>query len=118
MKLDHWSLRSRPLGRIEPPEVPGVCLFGNVVGHPYHLDGKEVLTTAVLHFGLDCVITKSGSEYELGEIDPAYEMLYPGARERLLQALELSMPEPPKLSSPPQHPSWTDHVARAHASPC
>lgn len=120
MKVEHWSLRSRPMGRIEPPEMPGVCLHGQVIGHPYHIDGKEVLTTAVLNFGLDTVITKSGSEYELGEVDPAYEKLFPGAEQRLLRALDRAQPKPPEL--PPQGSSprsgRTDHFSNRHAALC
>ena len=35
----------------------------------------------------DKVVTKSGSEYELGAVDAAYESLFPNARERLLTGL-------------------------------
>ena len=31
-----------------------------------------------------CVVTKSGSEYELGDANPNYEAAYPNAKERLL----------------------------------
>lgn len=98
MRLERWSLRSRPYGRWESPEEAGVCLFGHVMGHPLHQDGKEVLTTAVLHLGLDCIVTKSGSEYELGTVDPDYEQRYPRAEQRLVRALNQSQPAPPVLS--------------------
>ena len=32
-------------------------------------------------------ITQSGSEYELGEVDPAYEAAFPGAKQRALDSL-------------------------------
>jgi hypothetical protein len=40
----------------------------------------------VWHSG-DKVITKSGSEYELGQADAAYESLFPNAKQRLLARL-------------------------------
>ncbi len=98
MRLEHWSLRSRPYGRWESPEEKGVCLFGHVVGHPLHQDGKEVLTTSILHFGVDCIVTKSGSEYQLGTVDPDYERRYPRALQRLLKVLDKCLPAPPVLT--------------------
>ena len=92
-KLEHWSLRSRPLGRVQPPEEDGVCLLGFVVGHPRHSDGKEVLTSPVMHYGANRIVTKSGSEYELGLVDPSYERCYPGSRQRLLTRLEMGLRE-------------------------
>jgi len=32
-------------------------------------------------------LTRSGSRYELGDIDPEYEKIYPNARKRLLGVL-------------------------------
>ena len=92
-RLEHWSLRSRPLGLVQAPEEEDVCLFGVVVGHPRHRDGKEVLTSPVMHYDADRIITKSGSEYELGLVDPSYERCYPGALQRLLSRLEMGPQE-------------------------
>jgi len=100
-RLEHWSLCSRPFGRVQPPEEEGVCLVGCVVGHPRHRDGKEVLTSPVMHCGVNAVVTKSGSEYALGLVDPSYERSYPGARQRLLTRLERGSREqtgPPELT--------------------
>jgi hypothetical protein len=88
-RLERWSLRSRPFGLLQPPEEEDVCLFGVVVGHPCHRDGKEVLTSPVMHYGAKRIVTKSGSEYELGLVDPSYERFFPGAFERLLSRLEM-----------------------------
>ena len=92
-RLEFWSLRSRPLGRAQPPEKQGVCLLGFVVGHPRHRDGNEILTSPVVHHGANCVVTRSGSEYELGSIDPSYERCFPGALERLITSLEMGSRE-------------------------
>ena len=86
-RLEHWSLRSRPLGLVEAPEQEDVCLFGVIVGHPFHRDGKEVLTSPVRHYRANRIVTKSGSEYELGSVDPSYERCYPAALQRLLSCL-------------------------------
>ena len=92
-RLEHWSLCSRPFGQAQAPEEESVCLLGFVVGHPLHRDGKEVLTSPVMHYGSNRVVTKSGSEYELGLVDPSYECRYPGALERLLTRLEMGTRE-------------------------
>ena len=39
-----------------------------------------------LHNG-SIIKTQSGSFYELGSIDPVFEELYPGAKERLIKSL-------------------------------
>jgi len=93
MKLQNWSLRSRPWGLLRSPEEVGSCLYGQVIGHPLHRTGKEALTSTVLGLHADCVVTRSGSEYELAEPDPDYERLFPNARQRLLARLALSEPE-------------------------
>jgi hypothetical protein len=63
-------------------------LFGFVFGHPRHLDGKELLTSPVVRCHANRIVTRSGSEYELGSIDPAYERRYPDALNRLFARLE------------------------------
>ncbi len=87
-KLHRWSLRSRSLGDWQSPEEVGACLFGIVSGHPRHIDGKEVVTTPLVRCEANRVVTRSGSEYELGSSDPAYERLFPGALQRLLARLQ------------------------------
>jgi hypothetical protein len=72
---------------LQPPEHGRVCLHGFVIGHPRCQDGKEVTTSLVVSRHGNKVVTKSGSEYELGEVDPSYESLYPNARRRLLAYL-------------------------------
>jgi hypothetical protein len=87
MKLQHWSVRIRPWGQLESPEREGSCLYALVTGHPLHHDGKEVITSPLIARRTNCVVTRSGSEYELGEPDPAYEALFPNALQRLLARL-------------------------------
>jgi hypothetical protein len=63
-------------------------VFGFVFGHPRHLDGRELLTSPVLRCCANHIVSRSGSEYELGSIDPAYERRYPGALRRLCTRLD------------------------------
>ena len=88
---------------MQPPEEDAVCLFGFVAGHQRHRDGKEVLTSAVMHCVAHRIVTKSGTEYELGSVDPSYERSYPGALQRLLARLNAVRQEPAELAFAGQH---------------
>jgi hypothetical protein len=99
MMLRNWSLRSRPSGQLESPEQEGSCLYGLIIGHPLHRDGKEVLTSPVAARCANHIVTKSGSEYDLADPDPAYERLYPQARQRLFARLEPCSRQPAVLAA-------------------
>jgi hypothetical protein len=86
-QLQHWSLCSRRSGEWQSPDEDGARIFGLVFGHPRHFDGKELLTSPVVKRSANRIMTRSGSEYALGPIDPAYERRYPGALQRLLARL-------------------------------
>lgn len=88
MKVERWCVVSRMDYGFQPPDVPGKCLQGLVMGHRLYADGKAITTSRVVHRKGDLVLTRSGSEYELGEPDPRYEAQYPNAKERLLESLE------------------------------
>ena len=87
MKIDHWCVVSRSTPAFQPPEQDRTCLHGFVRGHPRCADGKEVTTSLLISRQGDRVVTKSGSEYELGDVDVVYETFYPQARERLFARL-------------------------------
>lgn len=88
MKLEHWSVLSRAQWNLQPPEAEGLSLCGLVQGHPHHADGREVTTSPVIGLTAQRVVTRSGSEYELGQASPTYERLFPNARARLLAKLK------------------------------
>jgi hypothetical protein len=87
MKLERWCVISRSSPALQPPETDRVCLHGIVSGHTRCADGKEITTSLVVSRNGSRVVTKSGSEYELGVADPAYESLFPNARQRLFARL-------------------------------
>ena len=68
------------------------------MGHPAHADGKAITTSRLIGRKDRLVVTRSGSEYELGEPDPAYESKFPNARERLLAGLQ-PCADQPKLAA-------------------
>src|SRR5256885_164786 len=88
MKVERWCVVSRMEYGFQPPDVVGICLQGVVMGHRLYADGKAITTSRVVHRKGDLVLTKSGSEYELGEPDPRCEAQYPNAKHRLLESLE------------------------------
>lgn len=88
MRIENWSIVTKPDPYLAP-ELRGQYLHGKVYGNPSFADGEEVTTSRIaLAVGNDAIRTKSGSIYELGAVDPAYEALYPNAQERLLKSLQ------------------------------
>lgn len=81
MKLENWSLivSTDPY---RPPEQMTIHLHGNVFGNKQFPDGLEIKTSSVMGKRNGKAVTKSGSEYELGEVNPRYEREYPNAKER------------------------------------
>lgn len=88
MKLRRWCAVSRTSPSLLPPEQERLCLHGLVSGHPRCADGREVTTSLIVSRNGNKVVTKSGSEYELGEVDPLYEAMFPNALDRLLRRLQ------------------------------
>jgi hypothetical protein len=90
MKLENWSFTVRGCDPYTPPEAGEPVLQGNVYGHsnPKHHDGKFIVTSRLKGKRNGLVVTQSGSEYELGTVDPNYEKAFPNAKERLLTQLK------------------------------
>lgn len=84
MKLENWSIVSVNFSPYTPPELLPKALHGLVYGNPKFADGEEVTTTPIAGVRDGKAVTRSGSVYELGTVNPNYEAQYPGARERFL----------------------------------
>ena len=87
IRIENWSIVQLGFDPYRPPEAQEQALHGTVYGHPGFGDGEEVTTSSIVS-GATCdgritVRTRSGSEYELGEVSADYEAMFPGARERV-----------------------------------
>jgi len=87
MKLERWSIVSRPL--LNPflaPEQVRLSLHGRVYGNPNFMDGESITTTSIQGLIVEGDMVKiktKNSIYELGEVDPGYEAAYPNALSRV-----------------------------------
>lgn len=84
MRIEQWSIGSGCQDLYTPPEVREKVLQGKVYGHPRFENGQDVVTTGIVGVRGGLILTRSGSEYELGEPHPDYEAAYPNARARAL----------------------------------
>lgn len=85
MKLENWSLRVTH-DPYTPPELREKVLMGCVYGHENQerfYDGKCIQTSIIINIKNGVVETNSGSLYELGEVDPEYEKMFPDALKRM-----------------------------------
>lgn len=87
VRIDNWSVCVPGADPYTPPELIRQCLQGNVFGDARREDGHLVCTSPIVGKKGERVATRSGSCYELGSIDPAYEAVHPNARQRLLDSL-------------------------------
>jgi hypothetical protein len=83
MWLENWSIVEQSNS---VTEVAGQCLSGTVYGNPRFCGGTSVITSPIVSICDGTVHTKSGSIYQLGHVNNAYETAFPNARERLLQS--------------------------------
>lgn len=84
--LNKWAVVSKG----DPYQAPELCtdhLTGEVASHPRFKDGKEITTSRIIGQRNGNVVTRSGTEYALGEVHPNYEKQFPNARHRLLTSL-------------------------------
>lgn len=71
------------------PELRFYFLSGYIYGHPHFDDGARIICTSPIQsYDGIYIITRTGSRYLLGEVDPLYESEYPNAKERLIKNLE------------------------------
>ena len=71
-KLEHWSTQMEG-SLYTPPELRNTVLTGYVFGHPDYDDGHPIITSSIVLVRGKIIKTKSGSEYELGEIEPEFK---------------------------------------------
>ncbi len=94
-RLENWSVvASNPYA---PPELQRSKLSGKVFNHSNSIfkDGDKIITSGINGKNeKGQVIMVSGNVYDLGEIDPEYEKLFPDARDRFLDTLSLLDTEP------------------------
>jgi hypothetical protein len=86
--LNNWSMVGDPNPYLAP-ECRSYHLQGYVSNHPNFEDGHGITTSRIVSMkDENIIITKSGSEYTLGTVDPEYERLYPNAQERLINSIK------------------------------
>jgi hypothetical protein len=86
-RLENWSVISYASSPYQAPELGTPVLYGEVFGHPRFDDGHRVHTSFIVGKRGDNVQTNN-TLYELGEIDPKWEEMFPNARERFLGSLK------------------------------
>lgn len=88
MKIENWSVVNVTLSPYSAPETGQPSLQGMVFGHPRFVDVTHITTSMIVGKNQENeILTKSGSAYVLGEIDPNYEKQFPDAKNRLLGSL-------------------------------
>ena len=84
MILENWAVVMLQTAPYQAPEQAACALSGQVYGHPCFPPGEFVTTSPIVKVEDACVLTRSGSRYELGEPAADYEAAYPNAKQRLL----------------------------------
>lgn len=80
-QLEQWAIYDFGYGQV---------LAGQVYNHPKFPPGKIVTTNILVGVSdKEEIITESGTHYELGNVNPHYEEMYPNARERLIADLKV-----------------------------
>ena len=88
MRIENWSVVNVLPSEYSAPETGQPSLYGQVFGHPEFLDGTFVTTSRITGKNhVDEILTRSGSVYSLGKVNPMYEEKYPDAKNRLLNNL-------------------------------
>jgi hypothetical protein len=88
IRLESWAFGIHYNDEYTAPEAGNPVFYGKVYGHPKHADGALIRTSTVVGFSTEGkIITRSGSVYELGVVNPEYEKRFPDAQARMMKAL-------------------------------
>ena len=68
--LQNWECLGS--GPYVAPELRVIRLVGYVYGHPSRPDGHKIQTTRIVDAQGRIITTRSGTQYRLGRISPAY----------------------------------------------
>lgn len=90
MKLENWALTPTDRNPYLAPELQSMVLIGEVYGHPRFEEGHHISTSTIVGKRGEVILTRSGSEYELGEPHPDYEAAFPNAKQRALSSIPSS----------------------------
>ncbi len=90
--LEQWAILTL-LGPYQAPEQARHILAGFVTDHPCMQDGIHIETSPIESWHDETIITRSGTDYTLGEPHPDYEAKYPDARTRIYKLLSEGVPE-------------------------
>ena len=90
MRIENWSIGTPASDPYTPPEMQVTSLSGTVYGHPRFDDGVNITTSAIVALKGGRIVTRSGSEYELGQPHPEYEAAYPNAKQRALALIPIT----------------------------
>lgn len=81
-RLEKWGMRATA-SIYSAPEQISYYLTGDVYGHPKYADGTFVTTSSITETNRrEQTVRTRRSTYFLGEPDPEYEKLFPGAKAR------------------------------------
>lgn len=71
IKMHNWSIGGSG-DAYTPPELQVKKLRGEVYGHPRFPDGHRISSSALIEAWSRTAVTKSGTRYVLGRINPEY----------------------------------------------
>ena|ERR1035437_9848080 len=97
--LTNWSIVMDDRNPYQAPELRKQCLTGNLISDIWPISEQpqniglrvspmSCFTTPIVGKSGNCVVTQSGTHYKLLTVAPEYEVLYPGAFERLMNSLQ------------------------------
>lgn len=70
IKMHNWLIGGKEA--YSPPEDQVKVIQGEVYGHPRFPDGHKINTSALIECWSRTAVSKSGTRYVLGRIDPDY----------------------------------------------